>query len=64
MKNSVVGGNPAKFICSLEDYLNKQKQLLSDNPNFDNSYSIDKNITQKRKEEMNRMLENTIGFRF
>jgi maltose O-acetyltransferase len=48
-ENSVVGGNPAKFICSLEEYLNKQKELIKVLPNYDDSYSINKNIPLKKK---------------
>lgn len=36
--NSVVGENPAKFICFVEDYLSKQKVLIATAPNFDNSF--------------------------
>jgi maltose O-acetyltransferase len=62
--NSVVGGNPAKFICTLDDYLAKQKELMSTLPNFDNSYSINHNISTDKKIEMNQKLKNQMGFRF
>ena len=62
--NSVVGGNPAKFICTLNDYLNKQKDLISSLPNFDNSYSINHSISDEKKKEMNEKLKDKMGFRF
>lgn len=62
--NTVVGGNPAKFICTLEDYLNKQKDLISSLPNFDSTYSINRSVSDAKKTEMNQKLKHTMGFRF
>lgn len=62
--NTVVGGNPARFICSLEDYLNKQKSLLEVSPQFDREFTIE-HINDDRKAYMNEVLTNhKIGFRF
>lgn len=55
--NSVVGGNPAKYICSLDDYI---KKCISNNPKYDcKKFSQDKISELKRisktfkfKEEM------------
>jgi len=63
-KNTVVGGNPAKFICTLDEYLNKQKGLIAVLPNYDNSFSINKKITFEKKQIMKEQLKNNIGFRF
>lgn len=32
--NSIVGGNPAKLICKLEDYINKNQNFLIDTKQF------------------------------
>jgi len=62
--DSVVGGNPARFICSLSDYLEKQKNILEKAPKFDGQFTIE-NIDESRKIEMNTSLtKNKIGFRF
>jgi maltose O-acetyltransferase len=63
-ENSVVGGNPAKFICSLEEYLNKQKELIKVLPNYDDSYSINKNIPLEKRKQMSDDLKDQMGFRF
>lgn len=60
---SVVGGNPAKLICSTEEYLQKQRNLVDQVPNFDDSFAP-LVITDEKKAIMNEKLANTIGFRF
>jgi len=61
-EGSVYAGNPAKFICSTEDYFDKMKKLMEKAPTFDSSYTI-LNITQDKKEEMIEALkQNRIGF--
>lgn len=62
--NTVVGGNPAKFICTLDDYLTKQKELISTLPYFDESYLNFDTISTIMKTEMNQKLKNQMGFRF
>jgi maltose O-acetyltransferase len=37
---SVVAGVPAKVICSLDDYLNKNKTLMFDDNVFDASFTL------------------------
>lgn len=61
--NTVVGGNPAKLICTIDDFLSKQKKLITQTPNFDSSFAP-QTITKEKKEQMNKMLSNTIGYRF
>ena len=50
--NSVVAGNPAKFICSTDEYYEKVKQKMNKENCFDESYTIRKNISDYQKQEM------------
>ena len=59
--NSVAVGNPAKVICSYDEYVLKRKEQFKDAPKFDDSYIIG-NITNEKKEEMELALDNTLGF--
>ena len=60
--NSVVVGNPAHVIDSFDDYIRKRKNQMECAPCFDESYTIG-HITQKKKEEMTRLLNGQqIGF--
>ncbi|MBQ9475151.1 MAG: acyltransferase [Bacteroidales bacterium] len=54
-KGSVAAGNPAKVLCSTEEYLAKQKALMADDNLFDESYTVTY-ITEDKKEEMRRIL--------
>lgn len=63
-ENTVVGGNPAKFICTVDEYMNKQRELMKVLPNYDDSYSINKNIPPEKRKQMSEELKNSLGFRF
>ena len=54
-ENSVVAGNPIKFICSTDDYLSKEKYKLNDNNTFDEKYTHLNNISNDKKLEMIRI---------
>lgn len=60
--NSVVGGNPAKVICSTYDYIEKNKSLMKVRPLFDESYTISMNVTEEKKQEMIESLKGGLGF--
>lgn len=49
--NVVVAGVPAKVICSLEEYLEKNKKNMSSEYMFNKEYTI-KNITEEKKNEV------------
>jgi maltose O-acetyltransferase len=51
-KNTVVAGNPAKFICYTDAYLSKEKQTLNKNNAFDEKYTHSNNISNEQKLEM------------
>lgn len=58
---SVAVGNPAKVICSTEDYFKKRKLQMKNRPVYDATYKIH-NITEAKKEEMKAALKVGIGF--
>ena len=49
--NSVIAGNPAKFICSVEEYEQKCKLMWENSPIFSEEYILG-NITPEKKQEM------------
>lgn len=51
-ENSVIAGNPAKFICSVQDYEQKCKMQLEEGPLFSEDYRLGR-ITDHQKREMN-----------
>ena len=49
--NSVVAGNPAKKICSLEDYIEKNREIMKKSPIYETYWK------NKTKDEINRQYE-------
>lgn len=58
----LVAGNPAKMICTLEDYLQKKRQEMNVCPCFDERYTIRNNVTGEMKSEMNARMKDKIGY--
>ena len=50
-ENSVIAGNPAKYICSVEEYENRLKNQFMSVPHFSEEYTLDK-ITPEMQQEM------------
>lgn len=62
-ENVVAAGNPAKIICSLEEYQNKIDEIFRDSPVFSDEYTLRKGIDDSKKEEMIRLLvSDKVGF--
>jgi maltose O-acetyltransferase len=60
--DSVAAGNPARVICSMQEYLEKLKASMEKEPLFSyKEYDI-KYITEAKKVEMREKLEKTKGF--
>ena len=55
--NSVAVGSPARVICTLEEYIQKEKERMRSAPVYDDSYTLRKDISielrLKQKEELN-----------
>jgi maltose O-acetyltransferase len=61
-ENSVYAGNPAKFICTIDDYFNKIHILMKERPKYDSNYTVSSNITDEMKYKMLSDLQSGIGF--
>ncbi|MDE5413798.1 acyltransferase [Alkalihalobacterium chitinilyticum] len=60
---SVVAGNPARIITTLEEYMYKKNNELLQSPNvFDYKYTLNGNISNEQKNIMYLELKNKIGF--
>jgi len=60
--NSVIAGNPAKIICTLDEFIKKNKEKFNSGPVYDVSWTLRGNITKDKKDKMNRELEGKIGY--
>lgn len=61
--NSVVAGNPARKICSYEEYIDKNRKTMKERPIYREEYTLrNKKITMQMKEKMKVELRNGIGY--
>ena len=57
---SVAAGNPARVICSLENFLNRKRRQMERYPCFGREYAA--GVTAARKDEMNAAMKDRYGF--
>lgn len=60
--NAVYAGNPAKYITSYTKYIEKNKKMINSVPTYTEEYTLRKNISSSKKEEMYSRLQDGIGF--
>lgn len=60
--NSVVGGNPAKYLMSTAELMQKHKTLFAEGKIYDASWTINGGITQAMKLQMAEELHNMPGY--
>lgn len=60
--NSVAVGNPARVICSLEEYLEKEKARMEGAPIYGEEYTLRKNVTLDLRMKQKADLEGRIGY--
>ena len=62
--NSIAVGNPARVIKSYTDFVKEKKEKMKQVPIYDKSYSLFVDVSQDKKEEMIKALENSTAFVF
>ena len=60
--NSVAVGSPAKVICSLDDYLNKERIKMNNSVVYDEKFTIGGNISDELKKQQSEELTDRIGY--
>lgn len=58
---SVAAGNPARVICTTDEYINKRRKQMSNRPLYDSSWTIG-HINTQQKSKMIDDLKDEIGF--
>lgn len=59
---SVYAGSPAKFICTIDEFLKKNQDCLSSKPKFEDEYTLREGINSTKKQEMINALKETFGY--
>jgi maltose O-acetyltransferase len=60
--NSVAAGNPAKVICSIDEYLNKHLETMKSVPNFPYLEYSTQFLTPEKRQIMLTKLANSVGY--
>ena len=60
--NSVVAGSPAKVICSLEEYLEKEKARMEQSPVYGEDYTLRQAVSMEKRIQQKEELKGKIGY--
>lgn len=60
--NTVAAGSPASVLCSLEDYLDKEKKRMEQNPVYSEDFTLRGNITIEKRMQQKNDLTGKIGY--
>lgn len=58
----VYAGNPARKICSIEEFIQKNKERMETSPCYGEAYTTRKNVDEEKKAQMNTELHDGWGF--
>ena len=60
--NTVAVGSPARVVCSLDDYLNKERQRMETAPCYGEEYTLRQNVSMEKRLEQKQALQGKIGY--
>lgn len=60
--NSVVAGSPAKIICTLAEYLSKEKKRMEYSPCYGDEYTLRKKVSLEKRLKQKKELKDIIGY--
>ena len=58
----VAAGNPARVLCTLDAYLEKEKRRMETAPCYGPEYTLREGVSMEKRKEMRNALENGIGY--
>ena len=61
-EGTVVAGSPARVICTLEEYLNKERGRMATAPCYGEEYTLRKDVSMEKRKEQKAALEGKIGY--
>ena len=59
---TVVAGSPARVLCSLEEYLQKERARMETAPCYGEEYTLRQNVSMDKRMEQKAALEGKIGY--
>ena len=60
--NTVVAGSPARVLCSLEEYLAKERARMGSSPCYGEEYTLRQNVSMEKRQSQKAELAGKIGY--
>lgn len=60
--NSVAAGTPARVLCTLDEYLEKERSRMATAPCYGEEYTLRQNVSMEKRMEQKAALEGKIGY--
>lgn len=60
--NCVAVGSPARVLCSLEEYLDKERRRMETAPCYSEEYTLRQNVSMEKRMEQKAALDGKIGY--
>lgn len=60
--HSVVVGSPARILCSLDEYLDKEKKRMENSICYGEEYTLRKNVSMEKRMQQKEELKGQIGY--
>ena len=61
-ENSVVAGSPAKVICTLDEYLEKERVRMENAPCYGEEFTLNQDVSMEKRLQQKAELEKGIGY--
>ncbi len=58
----VAAGSPARVICTLEEYLSKERERMTEAPCYSEEYTLRRDVSMEKRIKQKEDLTNTIGY--
>lgn len=60
--NTVFVGSPARMLCTLNEYLEKEKERMQESPCYDDTYTLRRNVSMELRMKQKEELAGKIGY--
>ena len=60
--NCIVVGSPARVLCSIDEWISKERNLLKSSPKYGDEYTLRKSVDFELRMKQKRELEGRIGY--
>lgn len=60
--NVVIAGSPARVICSVDDYVKKEKNRMAQSPCYGEEYTLRKDVSMEKRQQQKNELKGRVGY--